>query len=145
LGGSVYELGAVLKGTFDFSSAMVACHQVSVRLETEEMIEPSLCNPMRGKKPVSKTIAEHHQITFNALSTSFSFHIPVVAPQQMQTELVSLKWVLQFEFLTAKKKETNTEKKILEIEPLQWTLPIQILVPNIPPESIYKARNSVLL
>jgi hypothetical protein len=60
---------------------------LSVRLQTEQLIEPSVVNPSRGKKAVYQTLAEHHELTKNTVNTSFSFYIPIEASQELSTEL----------------------------------------------------------
>jgi len=139
----IYQLGDVIKGSFDFFAATIPCFQVSVRLELEESIEPSFCNPSRAKKPIIKnTFAEHHELTYSTLHSSFSFQIPIEGAQEFATELVSVRWLLQFEFITG---TFSSSKDQINAEPMQWNLPIRVLVPNYPPQTIYKNKSVLIM
>ena len=46
---------------------------------------------------------EHQELTPNTLVTHFKLSIPQDAPASFRTSLVSLRWVLRFEFLTVSK------------------------------------------
>jgi len=141
---TVFQLGDIIKGSFDFSAATVRCFQVSVRLECEESIDSSVCNPIRVKKPsVKLTVGEHHELTHDTLHTSFSFQIPVDGTQEFSTDLVSVQWLLEFQFMTA--SATAKESQEIHVEPLQWDLPIRVLVPSPPPSAIYKPRSCFTL
>jgi hypothetical protein len=128
---------------------------LSVRLQTEQIIEGSVSNPSRGKKAIYQTVAEHHELTKNTVNTSFSFYIPIESSQEFSTEigksvtnnvlffLVSIKWVIQFEFITGSYSKNGEPSAI--VEPLHWTFPIRVLVGNLPPNPIYKSKNVSIL
>lgn len=140
LGGTAYHLGQQIKGTFDFTGSEVKCFQISIRLDREDTLDSAVVNPIRGNRPISKTIAEHHELSLNTLSSLFSFHIPVGAPPQMSTELISVRWVLRFEFMTSSLSSAQQP-----VECLKWNLPIQILVDELPHEPIYRSKNFIPL
>ena len=153
-------MGEVIKGTFDFSQGTISCYQLSVRLQTEQTIISTTATPTRGKKPVLKTIAEHHELTKNTMHTSFTFYIPTEAVPEVSTELgngelreglvsndefiVSIRWLLQFEFITSTSLR-NLEGSELAAEPLHWSYPIKVLTVQLPPHNMYKQKPLVIV
>uniref|UniRef100_A0A6B2L4N5 Uncharacterized protein n=1 Tax=Arcella intermedia TaxID=1963864 RepID=A0A6B2L4N5_9EUKA len=140
MGASVYKLGDLIMGHFDFSKADLICYQVIVTLQYSEEIESTYIHPNR--KNVQKnfqTIETFAEITTNTHSTNFRFEIPLSTSPQIQTDLVDVQWSLGFEFITAKvindrKGEMNIEFAPQETEKLNWCLPISVLVPFYPNE-----------
>jgi len=140
---TVFQLGDVIKGIFDFTENVIPCYQVSVILQVEEEIDPKVANPIRSQLTVKKVINQLHECSHETLKTYFSFYIPVDAAQSFQTELVTLRWVLRFEFITAmtwddRKGEKNIDYTPKQVEVLNWTLPIRVLVPSFPLQSNLK-------
>ena len=64
-----------------------------MRLEVEEQIDQNIMNPIRGKKPVYKIVAEHHELTHNTHQSYFDFHIPIDMPPEFVTSLGMLVWL----------------------------------------------------
>jgi len=133
---TVYQLGELLHGTFEFEhKAASRCHQVSVWLETVESVPEALRNSIKGKAPFRKQYCEHHELTLHALQTHFTFQLPVEATQEFSTAVISLQWMLRFEFLTTDPKQpTNV------LEPLKWELTLRVAVPHHPPELQYSPQ-----
>lgn len=154
---AVYHLGDPVRGIFDFTDAEKRTYQISCRLELEEQIDPNLMNPIRGKKPVYKVVAEHHELTHNTLQSHFDFHIPIDMPPEFVTALgmsfhvmltlqVSVRWVLRFEFIVGTnklEKIPNQRQWESKHEALSWVYPLRVLVPERPPEQIYKSPNQI--
>lgn len=96
------------------------------------------------------------------------FQIPVDAPQEFSTDvgksqstihkffsnfvlngttfLVSVKWSLQFLFLTYEGKLSAIKPNVSPlVEPLKWIFPLRVLVPSLPPNPISKTKNRLNL
>ncbi|PRP76135.1 hypothetical protein PROFUN_10636 [Planoprotostelium fungivorum] len=140
---TVLSLGDVIKGILDFSSCSekTRCYQVSIRLEMEESICAERVNSTRAGKAMTRVAAEHHQMLRNHRNSSFSFQIPSDGTQEMLTDMVNVRWRLNFEFITGNAKTTTDEGILLTthatVQSLNWLLPLRIIVASLPPESIY--------
>ena len=75
---------------------------------------------------------EHQELTPDTVLTHFMLSIPADAPASFSTHLISLRWLLRFEFTTSRAKPAGgwlggagrgTEK-------LTWTLPLLVAPPG---------------
>mmetsp|Transcript_14488 Transcript_14488/g.23980 ORF Transcript_14488/g.23980 Transcript_14488/m.23980 type:complete len:551 (-) Transcript_14488:144-1796(-) len=115
LGRESFRIGELVTGTFDFSDGLVPCHQISVKLETEEIVTTSVLNHTKAKSPsIRKLYGEHHELTINTRHTHFMFFVPYDASADFTTDIVSLRWMLEVEFVTAKSQpETSAKRGLL--------------------------------
>lgn len=169
IGKIAYQLGETVSGTFDFSNSVVPCYQVLVRLESEEVIDPSISK----SKPIRKIYSEHHEYTRYTVFTHFTFYIPHEASQEFTTEQVTVKWSLHFEFVTpTPTREKNApaatppptrngsqpqqrvwpnigenEYKVYPppVEVVSWCLPIRVLVHTYTHELLYTSPNTITI
>eukprot|EP01121_Diplochlamys_sp_Union-15-3_P015846 TRINITY_DN5300_c0_g1_i1.p1 TRINITY_DN5300_c0_g1~~TRINITY_DN5300_c0_g1_i1.p1 ORF type:complete len:412 (-),score=55.19 TRINITY_DN5300_c0_g1_i1:30-1118(-) len=140
---TVFQLGDVIKGTFDFAENVIPCYQISALLQIEEEIEPKAANTIRSQHTVKRIVNQVHECTHETKKTHFTFHIPIDATQSLQTELVNVRWSLRFEFITSvswndRKGELNVDFTPRGSEILNWSLPIRVLVPSYPLQSNFK-------
>ena len=77
--------------------------QVVVLLETEERVQRRwLVRPdMQGATTIRKVYDEHQELTADLTLTHFLLAIPLDAPASFSTHLVTLSWLLRFEFTTS--------------------------------------------
>ncbi|XP_066260693.1 RAB6A-GEF complex partner protein 2 [Euwallacea similis] len=126
-----YKLGEDIIGTFDFTVATVQCMQVSVSLQCEEetTIEDS------SKQIRIITFSKHHEVCLGYKYTQLILPIPLHVTPAFETDLVSLKWRLHFEFVTSTHKglsppnfaETYWQAPSeVPIETMVWSLPIRL-------------------
>eukprot|EP00884_Botryococcus_braunii_P011510 jgi/Botrbrau1/2035/Bobra.0047s0015.1 len=143
LDGSV-ELGSTLAGTLDMrrgqrgadssGSMPPRCIQVVVTLETEEIIQPPY--HVRGpnhKEPlvIRKVYDEQVEVTQDVVLSHFMFSVPYDAPPTFATQLVSLQWLLRFEFTAAYPGQTSgwlVQPK--PPEKVTWSLPFLVRPPR---------------
>jgi hypothetical protein len=168
IGKIAYQLGETVSGTFDFSNSVVPCYQVLVRLESEEVVDPSISK----SKPIRKIYSEHHECTRYTIFTHFTFYIPHEAAQEFTTEQVTVRWSLHFEFITPQSARlpsgttppttpqptprnhqrvwpsiSDNEYKIYPppVEVVSWVLPIRVLVHSYTRELLYTSPNIMTL
>jgi hypothetical protein len=126
---TVFQLGDDIKGIFNFCDSKSACYQVSVTLDYEEIVEPKVLRAGRSQRIVRNTVNEFHEYTHNTLKTSFFFSLPPDAPQYFSTDLVSVKWMLNFRFLVLAKNPLhsgNVKGDVVEV--LEWQYPLKVLI-----------------
>ena len=134
---TAYQLGEVIYGAFDFSNATTKCVQVSAWLETVEELPAGLRSNVRGAGTFRRAYAEHHEYTMNTLAAHFMFQIPVEAAHEFSSDVVSLSWVLRFEFISLDGVER-------QLDPLLWELPLRILVPTHPSDLLFSPHFTLL-
>ena len=71
---------------------------------------------------------EHQELTPDTILTHFLFSLPVDAPPSFATQLVSLRWVLRFEF-TAAHQSSSSWLGSRKPDQISWMLPIHVHVP----------------
>lgn len=135
---TAYQLGEVIYGALDFSAATAKCVQISAWLETVEELPVGLRSTVRGTGTFRRSYAEHHEYTMNTLAAHFMFQIPVEAAHEFTSDVVSLSWVLRFEFISL---EVGTDK---HLDPLLWELPLRILVPTHPSGLLFSPHFTLL-
>lgn len=135
-----YKLGEDIVGTFDFSNATVSCVQVSVALQSEELVADEY---KRGKGNNSRmSYNKHHEVCLGLKYSQLVLPIPLHVTPDFFTHLVTLKWRLHFEFVTTTKvidmPMANTidwqAPSSLDVETMVWDLPLHIY-PSITPSS----------
>ncbi|KAJ8973387.1 hypothetical protein NQ317_012103 [Molorchus minor] len=129
-----YKLGEDIIGTFDFTVATVNCMQVSVSLQCEEetTFNPNNENP---KQVRIITFSKHHEVCLGYKYTQLILPIPLHVTPAFNTQLVSLKWRLHFEFVTSTHKGLAPSgmndcdwqaPSEVPIETMVWSLPIRL-------------------
>ncbi|CAG8468838.1 16487_t:CDS:2, partial [Funneliformis caledonium] len=82
-----YRLGDIVTGTINFNDAVIPSYQVSVTLESSEIVESSIAN--RPQQQIARTTrkvhGEHHEFCLNAARISFAISIPTSSTPDFQT------------------------------------------------------------
>ncbi|XP_072920385.1 RAB6A-GEF complex partner protein 2 isoform X3 [Hemitrygon akajei] len=139
---TIYKIGEDVLGTFDFSEGDIPCLQFSVSLQTEEHVQEDY--QRKPGQPVSlSTHARHQESCLHTAKTHFSLPVPLSATPSFMTTVVSLKWRLHFEFVTAcepvepptvleNQSEiiTWTGAGKIDVDTFSWDLPIKVLPTN---------------
>ncbi|KAG8221838.1 hypothetical protein J437_LFUL003472 [Ladona fulva] len=132
-----YKLGEDIVGTFDFSEATIPCVQFSVTLQSEEEIGPD-CQKLPQKTPSVVSYNKCHEFCIGLKYTQLVLPIPLHVTPDFNSNVVSLKWRLHFEFVTTSQppiSETLSDDSdgtvwqgpsALDIETMVWDLPIKI-------------------
>lgn len=131
---SNYHFGDMVAGTLQFfHNDRRRCLEVLAVLETREILNPAAVHPSRkNSSTITKAYSEYFEIVNDVISTQFLFSIPLDGPASITTPLLSLEWILRFEFIVT---PLNKEWKSLE-HPLlidvnerrkgEWSLPIVV-------------------
>jgi Rgp1 len=165
------------------------CYQLTIRLEVEETLDRRFASRRRGLQPHTRCVAEQHELVESTAFSTFSLHIPAEATPEMMTELVSVRWLLHFEFIvsppgaipdsqiraamekspdrsTAVPTSTKPDTRSVathagtlrdapptvllprrpsagrpDTEPLHWSLPVRVLVADLPAQPIVPKRH----
>eukprot|EP00210_Caulerpa_lentillifera_P005491 g5251.t1 len=132
--------GATLGGVLHLSEIQTpngevkSCQSFTVMLETEEEVHDEW-KPMKMKQREEQVIrrlhCEHVECTNDVLMTNFMFTIPSNAPPSFQTPLVTLRWILRFEFLVGSPFSWIDSDEVgssieNSTETLNWELPIVV-------------------
>lgn len=144
---STYYLGDVVSGTLTFPQESTRrCLEVSVLLETHEVVNPMVLHASRragrpasvakGPLHLPQVQTEFHEVTAHLLTTHFLFTIPMDAPAAFATPLVSIQWVLRFEFVALRHRSGDRSRDRLglplsadESERGEWSMPIVVHAP----------------
>ncbi|XP_077202788.1 RAB6A-GEF complex partner protein 2 isoform X3 [Paroedura picta] len=140
---TVYKIGEEVVGTFNFCAGDIPCLQYSVSLQTEERVQEAF-QRRRGQPASYSTQARHQESCLHTSRTSFSLPIPLSSAPGFSTNVVSLKWRLHFEFVTAREavalqgvcSEGQSEAaswtgvERMEVDTFSWDLPIKVLPTN---------------
>lgn len=132
--------GATLGGVLHLSEIQTLngetrnCQSFTVMLETvEEVHDEWKPTKMKIREPqvIRHLHCEHLECTNDVLMTNFMFTIPSNAPPSFQTPLVSLRWILRFEFLVGSPFSwIDSDEMGTGAEPatetLNWELPIVV-------------------
>jgi len=97
-----YKLGEDITGTFDLSSATVACLQFSVFLHCLEEVSKECLQPSASHHSLCSIHARHTECCHNTLQTHFSLPIPLSVTQSFENSTVTVRWQLHFEFLISR-------------------------------------------
>ncbi|XP_060119511.1 RAB6A-GEF complex partner protein 2 [Heteronotia binoei] len=138
---TVYKIGEEVVGTFNFSAGDIPCLQYSVSLQTEERVQEAF-QRRRGQPASYITHARHQESCLHTSRTSFALPIPLSSAPGFSTNVVSLKWRLHFEFVTAREAEAAELQRVsegpaeatsrrgleqVEVDTFSWDLPIKVL------------------
>ncbi|SAM02862.1 hypothetical protein [Absidia glauca] len=97
-----HRLGEPILGILDFGEASVSTYKVSIFLESQEIVDPSIS--LRQTQHIArvsrKCHSEFHTFCLNNHSLAFSLPIPTTASPDFQTTGVKLQYHLKFEFIT---------------------------------------------
>ncbi|KAM4707216.1 RAB6A-GEF complex partner protein 2 [Discoglossus pictus] len=139
---TVYKIGEDVIGTFKFSDGDIPCLQYSVSLQTEESVQEEY-QRSRGQPVSISTHAQHHESCLHTANSNFSLPLPLSSCPGFATNIVSLKWRLRFEFVTAREPVeaptvpenqseiiTWTGAGQIEVDTFSWDLPIKVLPTN---------------
>ncbi|KAL3695876.1 hypothetical protein R1sor_009952 [Riccia sorocarpa] len=145
---STYYFGDTVSGTLTFLREEGArrCLEVSVVLETREILNPSYLHPSRKNSSViSKVQSEYFETVCDMLNSHFIFSVPLDGPASFSTPLISVQWILRFEFV-ASPPHVDWSKYahpllIEERERGEWSLPIVVHAP-LPPRAKRNAPTS---
>ncbi|XP_049601540.1 RAB6A-GEF complex partner protein 2 isoform X2 [Syngnathus scovelli] len=139
---TMYRLGEDIVGTFNFSEGDIPCLQYSVSLQSEEEIQQEY--QRRPGQPLSVTgHGRHLESCLHTASSHFSLPVPLNVTPGFCTDVVTLRWRLHFEFVTAREPadppviHQNESKSTVwagaervEVDTFSWDLPIKILPTN---------------
>lgn len=131
---STYYFGDVVAGTLQFfHDDKRRCLEVTAVLETREILNPASIHPSRkNSSTITKVHSEYYEIVNDVISTQFMFSIPLDGPASMVTPVLSLEWILRFEFVaTPSNVDWNKFEHPMLIDVSQrrkgeWTLPITV-------------------
>lgn len=137
---TVYQLGDVVRGFVDFSTATIPSYFLSMKLELiEEVASEYFANhPARPMHSITKIMAENEENLQSTRSTNFEFQLPLNGTPTFATELVSVRWVLKCELVTSALKRSESTQRTLapppseQTERLTWHVPIRVLVASYP-------------
>ncbi|XP_061620412.1 RAB6A-GEF complex partner protein 2 [Phyllopteryx taeniolatus] len=139
---TLYRLGEDIIGSFNFSEGDIPCLQYSVSLQSEEEIRQEY--QRRPGQPFSVTgHGRHLESCLHTASSHFSLPVPLNVTPGFGTDIVTLRWRLHFEFVTAREPAEppvvlQNESKAtvwagaehVEVDTFSWDLPIKILPTN---------------
>ena len=143
-----YHPGDVVLGTFDLTGGAVRCYQVAVALVTREAYQDVDAGGGGGGGGRSLGTYEavldtHHEYTLNCVQTSFMLRVPIDAQVGFDCGVVSLAWLLRFEFTIANSPLTGDEAGVGpgtatagETSLLQWTTGLAVVPPTTAAETV---------
>ncbi|KAI9019984.1 Rgp1-domain-containing protein [Phycomyces nitens] len=100
---TAYRLGEPVMGVLDFQGAALPTFEVSILLESSEIVEPSIAlrQPQHITRISRRCHAEHHSFCLGHRRLAFSLPIPATSSPEFQTTGVKLQYYLKFEFITS--------------------------------------------
>ncbi|CAL9694615.1 unnamed protein product [Knipowitschia caucasica] len=139
---TVYRLGEDIIGTFNFTEGEIPCLQYSVSLQSEEEILQQY--QRRPGQPTNVTgHGRHLESCLHTASSHFSLPIPLNVTPGFSTDIVTLRWRLHFEFVTAREpmeapvvQQNQSEVTVwsgaerVDVDTFSWDLPIKVLPTN---------------
>lgn len=139
---TVYRLGEDIIGTFNFSEGDIPCLQYSVSLQSEEEIQQQY--QRRPGQTASVTgHGRHLESCLHTAFSHFSLPIPLNVTPGFSRDIVTLRWRLHFEFVTAREPmepptvlQNQSEVTVwagaehVDVDTFSWNLPIKVLPTN---------------
>uniref|UniRef100_U5EY67 Putative retrograde golgi transport protein rgp1 n=1 Tax=Corethrella appendiculata TaxID=1370023 RepID=U5EY67_9DIPT len=137
---SAYKLGEDIVGTLDFSCGTVKCVQLSVTLQSEEIVlkKSSSSGTLERQNSQSETestapaatgritnFTKHHEVCLGLSQTQMILPVPLYVTPTFSTDLVEVKWRLHFQFVTSTNEELNQQ---INAEVLEWQAPTDISI-----------------
>lgn len=139
---TVYRLGEDIIGTFNFAEGDIPCLQYSVSLQSEEEIQQQY-QRRQGQGTSVTGHGRHLESCLHTASSHFSLPIPLNVTPGFSTDIVSLRWRLHFEFVTAREpmeppvvQQNQSEVTVwsgaehVDVDTFSWDLPIKVLPTN---------------
>ncbi|XP_035282075.1 RAB6A-GEF complex partner protein 2 isoform X1 [Anguilla anguilla] len=139
---TVYRLGEDIIGTFTFSEGDIPCLQYSVSLQSEEEVQQQY-QRRPGQSPSITGHGRHLESCLHTASCHFSLPVPLNVTPGFSTDIVSLRWRLHFEFVTAREPvepptvlQNQSEVTVwtgaghVDVDTFSWDLPIKVLPTN---------------
>ncbi|KAI9487151.1 MAG: Rgp1-domain-containing protein [Benjaminiella poitrasii] len=110
-----YRLGEPIQGVIDFENAAISTFQVTIFLESNEIVDDSLSQrqPHYIARVSRKRHAEHHVFCKNNKRISFSLSVPALESPEFQTTGLKYQYYLKLEFIIGKNgisSHTSTDK-----------------------------------
>ncbi|KAF9999611.1 hypothetical protein BGZ65_005060 [Modicella reniformis] len=136
-----FKLGETVHGIISFATREIPTYQISVTLETMEVIEATYaCRSAAQTAKLTKRVhAELHESCIDTMRTSFALCIPPTATPEFKTSTLTLKWYIRVEFITGSAdqprfKMTSVDERrsqfqaveSLPTESFDCTVPIQV-------------------
>jgi hypothetical protein len=154
-----YRIGDDIVGTCDFTESTVPCVQFSVTLQSDEQISDtcrrghtvagtsnaSSGSAAGGQGSTVTSYSRHEEFCLSTVQTHISISIPLSATPSFNTDLLSLRWRLHFEFVTSKTALSTLSAPTtsgpdsgalwqgpanLDVETMVWDLPIKVFATN---------------
>ncbi|XP_072315126.1 RAB6A-GEF complex partner protein 2 [Eucyclogobius newberryi] len=139
---TIYRIGEDIIGTFNFAEGDIPCLQYSVSLQSEEEIHQQY--QRRPGQATSVTgHGRHLESCLHTASSHFSLPIPLNVTPGFSTDIVTLRWRLHFEFVTAREpmeppvvQQNQSEITVwsgaehVDVDTFSWNLPIKVLPTN---------------
>lgn len=139
---TVYRLGEDIIGTFNFAEGDIPCLQYSVSLQSEEEIQQQY-QRRPGQASSVTGHGRHLESCLHTASSHFSLPIPLNVTPGFSTNIVTLRWRLHFEFVTAREpmeppivQQNQSEVTVwsgaehVDVDTFSWDLPIKVLPTN---------------
>uniref|UniRef100_A0AAX7UPT5 GP1 homolog, RAB6A GEF complex partner 1 n=1 Tax=Astatotilapia calliptera TaxID=8154 RepID=A0AAX7UPT5_ASTCA len=139
---TVYRLGEDIIGTFNFSEGDIPCLQYSVSLQSEEEIQQQY-QRRPGQTPSVTGHGRHLESCLHTAFSHFSLPIPLNVTPGFSRDIVTLRWRLHFEFVTAREPmepptvlQNQSEVTVwagaehVDVDTFSWNLPIKVLPTN---------------
>lgn len=139
---TVYRLGEDIIGTFNFAEGDIPCLQYSVSLQSEEEIQQQY-QRRPGQASSVTGHGRHLESCLHTASSHFSLPIPLNVTPGFSTDIVTLRWRLHFEFVTAREPmeppivlQNQSEVTVwsgaehVDVDTFSWDLPIKVLPTN---------------
>ncbi|CAD7093498.1 unnamed protein product [Hermetia illucens] len=149
-----YKLGEDIVGTLDFSNRSVRCCQLSVTLQSEEIlhknrknsqssgIDPTNTNSNNTNQenaPSSSDVVgkltnhtKYHEVCLGMMQTQIIIPIPLFVTPSFSTDLVDVRWRLHFEFVTSADIDFGSADHSAEDWRAPDDIPIETMVWNLP-------------
>ncbi|XP_075221837.1 RAB6A-GEF complex partner protein 2 isoform X2 [Lycorma delicatula] len=152
-----YKLGEDIVGTFDFVGASVPCVQFTVTLQCEELISDAYKSLAKQDRAVI-SYSVCHEVCLSMQQCVLNLPIPLYVTPAFDTDIISLRWRLHFEFVTTDpvsatlNSTLNTDSSTvyegpasLPIETMVWDLPIQIYPTILTPDPQSQTKYNIII
>ncbi|CAM6016522.1 unnamed protein product [Sphagnum balticum] len=135
---STYYYGDMVAGTLQFfhDEGPRRCLEVSAVLETREVLNPSSVHPSRkNSSTITKVQSEYYEVVCDMTNTHFVFSVPMDGPPSFSTPLLTVQWILRFEFVASLPDVNWNEVEhpmLLELEQRrkgEWSMPLTVHAP----------------
>ncbi|CEP14982.1 hypothetical protein [Parasitella parasitica] len=99
---TLFRLGEPIQGIIDFEGAVIPTFQVSIYLESNEVVDDSIASrqPQYIARVSRKRHAEHHSFCRYDKRVSFSLNVPASESPEFYTSAMKLQYYLKIDFIT---------------------------------------------